>query len=45
MKKVRTSKKVRNRVASKRHARSLRSRAKQAHRRGVGYKDLEQAEG
>lgn len=31
-------------LAEKRHKRALRSKAKQAHRRGTGYKDLTQAE-
>lgn len=41
MKKLRTTAKVRKNVAKKRLKRKLRSKAKQAHRRGTGYKDLE----
>ena len=41
MKKLRTTAKVRKNIAKKRLKRKLRSKAKQAHRRGTGYKDLE----
>ncbi|MEQ9364801.1 MAG: hypothetical protein RIF32_11180 [Leptospirales bacterium] len=43
MKKLRTSRKVRKNVAAKRTKRALRSKAKQAHRRGTGFKDMEDA--
>ena len=39
MKKLRTSRKVRINVAAKRTRRRLRSKAKQAHRLGTGYKE------
>ncbi len=45
MKKVRTTRKVRINIAKKRHARILRSKAKQAHRRGTGYKEMEESNG
>ena len=45
MKKLRTPRKVRKNVAAKRAKRALRSKAKQAHRRGTGFKDLEEAAG
>ncbi|MEQ8353732.1 MAG: hypothetical protein RH862_19805 [Leptospiraceae bacterium] len=44
MKKLKTRLSVRKRLQKKREARALRSKAKQAHRRGTGYKDLEDAE-
>ncbi len=39
MKKVRTSRKVRINIAAKRFKRRLRSKVKQAHKRGTGYRD------
>lgn len=42
MKKLSTSRKVRINLAEKRHRRRLQSKAKQAHRRGTGYQDLEE---
>ncbi len=42
MKKLKQSRATRIRVANKRHKRALRSKAKQAHRRGTGYKDMEE---
>lgn len=45
MKKLRTSRKVRKNIAAKRAKRALRSKAKQAHRRGTGFRDLEEAAG
>jgi hypothetical protein len=45
MKKVRTTRKVRINIAKKRHARILRSKAKAAHRRGTGYKEMEETNG
>ncbi|MCB1315032.1 MAG: hypothetical protein KDK27_03715 [Leptospiraceae bacterium] len=42
MKKLRKSRKVRKNLAAKRHKRALRSKAKRAHRRGTGHKDLEE---
>gem|GEM_PF-1599719 len=44
VKKLKTRLSVRKRLQKKREARALRSKAKQAHRRGTGYKDLEDAE-
>lgn len=43
MKKLRKPRKVRMSVAAKRHKRTLRSKAKKAHRMGTGYKDLDDA--
>lgn len=51
MKKLRTPSKksrrkslrqVRKNLAAKKHKRALRSKAKQAHRRGTGFKDLDE---
>ncbi|MCB1325124.1 MAG: hypothetical protein H7A21_09715 [Spirochaetales bacterium] len=43
MKKLRKPAKVRQNVANKRHLRELRRKAKQAHRLGTGFKDIEEA--
>ena len=45
MKKLRTPRKVRKNIAAKRAKRALRSEAKQAHRRGTGFRDLEDQAG
>lgn len=42
MKKLKSTRKTRINVARKRHLRSLRSKAKRAHRQGTGFKDLEE---
>ena len=42
VKKLKTTRKVRIRVARKRHLRALKSKAGRAHRRGTGHKDTEQ---
>ncbi|MCB1174434.1 MAG: hypothetical protein KDK39_12760 [Leptospiraceae bacterium] len=42
MKKLRKPRKVRINVATKRHKRALRSKAKRAHRLGTGFKDAEE---
>ncbi|MDH5656568.1 MAG: hypothetical protein OEZ34_11700 [Spirochaetia bacterium] len=41
MKKLKQSKDLRKKIAEKRHKRALRSKAKQAHRRGTGTKDFD----
>lgn len=41
MKKLRKPRKVRINAAKKRAKRALRSKAKQAHRRGTGFQDLQ----
>ncbi len=43
MKKLRKPRKVRINVAAKRAKRALRTKAKRAHRRGTGFKDLEES--
>jgi len=45
MKKLKQTKELRKKIAEKRHSRAMRSKAKQAHRRGTGYKDLEEMPG
>ena len=44
MKKLKTRLSVRKKLQKKREERALRTKAKQAHRRGTGFKDLEEAE-
>lgn len=44
VKKLKTRLSVRKKLQKKREERALRTKAKQAHRRGTGFKDLEEAE-